>query len=78
MNNFLIKEGMEKIKAVSFSRSIEKDRLAYDYALSRGDNPQTDCTYFIEYMLNVFVDAFLDVYEQDISKITLKEMKVFN
>ena len=71
MNNFLIKEGMEKIKAVSFSRSIEKRRLAYDFALEEGDNPQTDCTYFIEYMLGIFVDAFLDVCEQDIDKTTL-------
>lgn len=78
MNNFLIKEGMEKIKAVSFSRSIEKRRLAYDYALDEGDNSQTDCTYFIEYMLGVFVDAFLDVCEQDIGKITLKEMDAFS
>lgn len=49
MNNFLIKEGLEKIKAVSFSRSIEKRRSMYD----AGDNPQTDCTYFIEYMLGI-------------------------
>ena len=37
-------EGMEKIKAVSFSRSIEKRRLAYDYALDEGDNSQSSLT----------------------------------
>jgi len=63
MNNFLIKEGMEKIKAVSFSRSIEKRRIMYDAALTEGDNSQTDCTYFIEYMLDIFVDAFLDILD---------------
>lgn len=62
-NNFLIKEGLEKIKAVSFSRSIEKRRIMYDAALEEGDNPHADCTYFIEYMLGIFVDAFLDVLE---------------
>lgn len=75
MNNFLIKEGMEKIKAVSFSRSIEKDRPEYDYAFSRGENPQTDCTFFIEYMLGIFLDAFLDVCEESIIETHLKDLK---
>lgn len=77
MNNFLIKEGMEKIKAVSFSRSIEKRRIMYDAALAEGDNPQTDCTYFIEYMLGIFVDAFFDVCVQNTDGTGLESMKAF-
>lgn len=61
MNNFLIGEGFEKIKAVSFSRSIEKYRLDYDVALESGDNTYADCTAFIEFMLNMMRLAFEDV-----------------
>lgn len=60
MNNFLIKEGYEKIKAVSFSRSIEKRRVEYDMAFVMADNVYSDCTYFIEYMLLKMIDAFED------------------
>lgn len=58
MNNFLIKEGFDKIKAISFSHSIEKNKSSYYSALASGDNVYTDCTGFIEYMLNIMVDAF--------------------
>lgn len=63
MNNFLIKEGFDKIKAISFSHSIEKNKSAYYFALSSGDNVYTDCTGFIEYMLNIMVDAFYDAVQ---------------
>lgn len=61
MNNYLIKNGLDKIKAVSFSHSIEKDRIEYDMAFKRSANVYTDCTPFIEYMLTVMLDAFQDV-----------------
>lgn len=60
MNNYLISQGYEKIKAVSFSRSIEKDRKEYDVAFTLSDNVYSDCTYFIEYMLITIIDAFED------------------
>lgn len=60
MNNFLISEGFEKVKAVSFSRSIEKERSKYDIAFALSDNVYSDCTYFIEYMLREMLDAFED------------------
>lgn len=60
MNNFLIMNGYDKIKAVSFSRSIEKNRLEYDNAFRQADNAYSDCTYFIEYMLRTMLDAMLD------------------
>lgn len=61
MNNFLIKNGLEKVKGISFSHSIEKDLSGYTNSLNQGDNVYTDCTAFIEYMLAVFFDAFNDV-----------------
>ncbi len=61
MSNYLIKSGMDKIKAVSFSRSIEKEHMGYYVALDASDNVQTDCTPFIECLLDRFVDAFNDV-----------------
>lgn len=61
MNNFLIKEGYDKIKAVSFSRSIDKVRLDYDRAFSDSENVYSDCTPFIQFMLSAMYDAFNDV-----------------
>lgn len=60
MNNYLISNGFEKIKAVSFSKSIEKNRFEYDIAFTMADNVYSDCTYFIEYMLIKMLDAFED------------------
>ena len=60
MNNFLIGKGFEKVKVVSFSRSIEKERSEYDVAFALSDNVYSDCTYFIEYMLIKMLDAFED------------------
>ncbi len=65
MNNFLIANGFEKIKAVSFSRTIDKNRSMYDAALAMGDNVQADCTAFIEYMLDVFEESLFDVLERE-------------
>lgn len=59
--NFLIKEGFDKIRAVSFSREIERDKFSYYKALNSGDNVYTDCTGFIQYMLSVMLDAFYAV-----------------
>ena len=68
MNNFLIKEGYEKIEAVSFSRSIEKSRSEYDTAFLISDNVYSDCTYFIEYMLLNMIDAFEDCIGDKLDK----------
>lgn len=38
-----------------FSNNVE-----YDYAFNISDNSYTDCTWFIEYMLNRFEDALTD------------------
>ncbi len=60
MNNFLIGKGFDKIKAVSFSKSIEKDLSRYYAAFSLSDNVYSDCTHFIEYMLITMLDALED------------------
>lgn len=65
MNNFLIGQGFEKLKAVSFSRTIEQARWGYDYAFSLGDNVQSDCTFFIQWMLNIFARTLLELVEEN-------------
>lgn len=63
MINYLIGEGYEKLKAVSFSRSIAKDYNAYYSAFTKSENVYTDCTPFIEYMLSIFEDALEDTLD---------------
>lgn len=62
MNNYLIYNGFENLKAVSFSRSIDKDRYGYDAAFDKSENLYSDCTFFIEYMLGRMLDAFADIF----------------
>lgn len=61
MNNYLIYHGYENIKSVSFSKSIDKDRSGYYSAFDKSENVYSDCTPFIEYMLNRMLDAFADI-----------------
>lgn len=60
MYNWLIYNGYENMRAVSISRSIEKDLHDYYTAFTLADNVYADCTYFIEYMLAVMNDAVCD------------------
>lgn len=62
-SNFLIGSGLEKFKAISVSRSIEKEVRVYYYAFTQADNDYSDCTYFIEYMLLRIRDALYDVLD---------------
>ena len=64
MINYLIGQGYDALKAVSFSRSIAKNAQDYYMVLDISDNSYTDCTPFIEYMLNIFDDAISDVLEK--------------
>lgn len=68
MVNYLAGQGYDVCKAVSFSRSIEKNRIAYDNAFSLAENSYTDITPFIEYMMNIYADAFYDVLEKEKNK----------
>lgn len=61
MINYLIKNGWEKFKAIAVSRYIEKDLQAYYQSFDLSDNVYSDCTPFIEYMLNIFLDAIYSI-----------------
>ena len=51
MNNYLINQGIDSCRAVSFSEQIDKNRGLYDGAFTRAENELSDCTPFVEYML---------------------------
>lgn len=53
MNNYLISRGYDKIKAISFSKTIDESRLDYDSAFEQSENVYNDCTPFIQYMLSI-------------------------
>ena len=58
MNNYLIGQGIESAKAVSFSMAIDADRGAYDSAFQASENEHVDCTPFIEYLLDRMATAY--------------------
>ena len=64
MVNYLIGQGYDKFKAISFSRSIAKNYNEYYSVFTQSENSYTDCTPFIEYMLDVFDDAIYDVLNE--------------
>lgn len=59
MNNFLISQGIESCRAVSFSEQIDKNRGLYDGAFTDSENKYGDCTPFIEYMLETMSKAYM-------------------
>lgn len=58
INNYLIRQGIESAKAVSFSMEIDKSRGLYDYAFIAAENIHGDCTPFLEYMLERMANAY--------------------
>ena len=71
MNNFLIGKGYEKIKAVSFSKKIDENRTAYDFAFMQSENVYSDCTAFLTYMLQQMLGALEDIVQDaDLISIT--------
>ena len=58
LNHYLIRNGIASARAVSFSMAIDKNRGAYDGAFVSSENPYADCTPFVEYMLEVFAEAY--------------------
>lgn len=60
MNNFLLSQGIDSARAVSFSMQIDKKRGLYDGAFLNGENEYGDCTPFVEYMLQTMSDAYLE------------------
>ena len=63
MNNYLISQGIESCRAVSFSMQIDKNRGLYDAAFIDSENKYADSTPFIEYMLNVMAESYLTAYQ---------------
>lgn len=63
MNNYLIKQGLESARAVSFSMEIDKTRGLYDYAFSASENKNGDCTPFSEYMLEKMAAVYYTALE---------------
>ena len=63
MNNYLIKQGIESARAVSFSMEIDKNRGLYDYAFNASENDNGDCTPFLEYMLERMANAYYTVLQ---------------
>lgn len=71
MNNFLIGKGYEKIKAISFSKKIDENRIAYDFAFMQSENVYYDCTAFLTYMLQQMLGAMEDIVQDaDLISIT--------
>lgn len=64
LNNFLIKQGFEVAKALSFSMEIDKNRGGYDAAFVKSENIYNDCTPLIEYMLDIMASACYHVLEK--------------
>jgi Fic family protein len=58
MNNYLIRQGIESARAVSFSMQIDKTRNHYDAAFDDAENSVNDITPFLHYMLDTMVDAY--------------------
>lgn len=62
INNYLISRGIESSREVSFSMFIDKRRAEYDVALDKSENLYNDCTPLVEYMLEIFYEAYEEAY----------------
>lgn len=63
MNNYLINQGIDSCRAVSFSEQIDKNRGLYDGAFTRAENELSDCTPFVEYMLETMSQSYIKALE---------------
>lgn len=63
MNNYLINQGIDSCRAVSFSEQIDKNRGLYDGAFTRAENELSDCTPFVEYMLEMMSQSYTRALE---------------
>ena len=62
VNNYLLKQGIESAKAVSFSMCIDARRNHYEVAFVDSENNHNDCTPFLSFMLEVMVEAYSNAY----------------
>lgn len=70
MNNYLINQGIDSCRAVSFSEQIDKNRGLYDGAFTRAENELSDCTPFVEYMLEIMSQSYIKALEVQNRKYT--------
>ena len=61
MNNYLINNGYENMKAVSVTKEIDHTRKQYDVAFVSSENRYADCTPFLLYGLEVIYAAIASV-----------------
>lgn len=65
MLNYLINQGYDKFKAISISKEIAQNPNGYYNAFVLSDNSYTDCTPFLEYMLNVLANTLYRIIEKE-------------
>lgn len=65
--NYLIGTGLDKCKAIAFSKQIADTISQYNLAFDESENGECDCTPFVDYMLSVYDTTFYDVLEEQIS-----------
>lgn len=75
MNNFLIQNGIESAKAVSFSMQIDKRRPNYDAAFIDSENLYNDCTPFLQYMLEIMYTSYETALQLQINTLDIIEEK---
>ena len=59
--NYLIGVGLDKCKAVAFSKQIASTINQYDSALDESENGECDYTPFVNYMMSVYDNVLYDV-----------------
>lgn len=59
MNSYLISQGIDSCRAVSFSEQIYKTLSLYEGAFEKSENELSDCTPFLEYVLDIMTESFL-------------------
>lgn len=59
INNYLISQGIDSAKAVSFSMLIDAKRKHYDVAFVDSENDHNDCTPFLIFMLETMKETYL-------------------
>lgn len=65
LNNYLVQNGIEVVRALAFSPEICKTRHRFDVAISDSENEYNDCTPFIEYMLDTMINSCLNILDSN-------------
>lgn len=60
--DYMIRNGLDKFKAISLSKQIKETIREYQYALRDSENTCNDITFFVEYYLNTIRDTLENIY----------------